>query len=309
MRDMISRYFKTFTRSIVLTVFLSLPYILAAQVTVRSGFLQDSVMIGDQATYFLTATYPQKLHVLFPDSTFNFQPFEFSRKQYFTTQTRDSISYDSAVYFLSTFEVDLIQRLQLPVFVLHQQDCTTFLSVKDSVSLQELVTQPLPDTLKAENLPLVSNTAYEPVDWLLNYPLLAYVGIGLLVLSVAIWLIFGKKIRQHFLIKRLRKQHEKFINSFTEQVEILRQRFTPQQTEQALSNWKYYMESLDQKPYAKLTTKETATLLQDDLLANYLRLVDTAIYGRNNQVEEPLIHLREHAIKTFQQKIEKVSHG
>jgi 5'-deoxynucleotidase YfbR-like HD superfamily hydrolase len=111
------------------------------------------------------------------------------------------------------------------------------------------------------------------------------------------------------LIKRLHKQHEKFMKSFSEQVEALRQRFTPQQTEQALSNWKYYMESLDEKPYAKLTTKETAALLQNQVLANYLRTVDTAIYGRNSQVEESLLHLREHATKTFQQKIEKVAHG
>jgi hypothetical protein len=309
MSVMKSRFVEIFTHRIVLAFLLTLPHTLTAQVVVRSGFLQDSVVIGDQINYYLTATYPKKLQLLFPDSTYTFQPFEFIRKQYFTTQTHDTISYDSAIYTLSTFEVDLVQSLQLPVSVLHQQDCTTFLSIRDSVFLQELVKQPLSDTVKAENLPLISNTAYEPVDWLLNYPLLSYIGAGMLILSIAVWLIFGKKIRKHFMIKRLRKQHENFVNSFTEQVEVLRQRFTPLQTEQALSNWKYYMESLDEKPYARLTTKETAALLQNEGLANYLRLVDTAIYGRNQQVEESLLHLREHATKTFQQKLEKVAHG
>lgn len=282
---------------------------LSAQVTVRSGFMPDSVVIGDEAAYYLTATYPKKLQLLFPDSTHSFQPFEFVKKHYFTTQTRDTISYDSAVYMVSTYEVEKVQHLKLPVYVLHQKDCTAFYSSPDSVTLQELVTQPLPDSLKAENLPLVSNTAYTPVDWLLNYPLLAYIGAGILLLALLAWLLFGKKIRKHFMLKRLRKQHELFVKSFSEQVDSLKQQFSARQTELALSNWKYYMESLDAKPYTKLTTKETVGILQDQALGDNLRSLDTAIYGRNTQVEESLLQLREHAVKTFQQKLEQVVHG
>lgn len=282
---------------------------LSAQVTVRSGFIPDSVMIGDEVAYYLTATYPKKLQLLFPDSTHIYQPFEFQKKYYFSTQTRDSISYDSAVYSLSTYEVDLVQHLQLPVYVLHPQDCTIVLSSRDSVFLKELVTNSVPDTLKAENLPLVSNTAYTPVDWLVNYPLLSYLAGGLLLLSLVGWLVFGKRIRKYFVLKRLRKQHEVFVKSFNEQVDVLKQHFSPQQAEQVLSKWKHYMESLDTKPYTKLTTKETVTLLQNKTLGDYLHALDTAIYGRNRQVEESLVHLREHAIQTFQQKLEQVTHG
>lgn len=309
MKDLLVRM-KSFHFSLVLFLLLLVAgQSLSAQVTIRSGFIPDSVVIGDEAAYYLTASYPKKLHVLFPDSTYSFQPFEFLKKHYFTTQTRDSISYDSAVYMVSTYEVDKVQRLQLPVYVLHQKDCTAFYSSPDSVILQELVTQPLPDSLKAENLPLVSNTAYTPVDWLLNYPLLAYIGAGLLILVLLAWLLFGKKIRKHFALKRLRKQHEFFVKSFGDQMGSLKQQFSPRQTEQALSNWKYYMESLDTRPYPKLTTKETISILQNQTLGDYLHTLDTAIYGNNTHVEEPLLQLREHAIKTFQQKLEQVLHG
>lgn len=280
-----------------------------AQVKITSGFIPDSVIVGDHAAYYLTATYPKKLQVLFPDSTFSFQPFEFEKKKYFTTQTSDSISYDSAVYTLSTFEVDLVQYLQLPVFILHQQDCTTLLSLRDSVILKQLVTIPLPDTLKAENLPLISNTAYEPVAWLLNYPLLLIIGGVLLILSVVSWIIFGKRIRKHFALKRLQKEHALFMHSFNEQLDLLKQQFSPQHAERILLLWKRYMETLDAKPYTKLTTKETALLLEDKTLGNQLRTVDAAVYGNNKNVEEPLFQLRNFAVNTFQQKLDRVSHG
>jgi hypothetical protein len=279
------------------------------QVTVRGAFLPDSVIIGDEASFYLTATYPRKLQVIFPDSTYNFAPFEFVKKKYFTTTTSDSISYDSAVYTLSTFEVDPIQTLQLSAFVLHQQDCTAFSTKTDTVFLKELVTIPLPDTLKAENLPLISNTAYEPVNWLLNYPLLLYIGGGLLVLLAVLWLIFGKRIRKHFTAKRLIKEHEFFINSFDHHYQTLKQTFNPKQAEQLLFLWKKYMESLDRKPYTKLTSKETERLLQNQSLGLQLRLVDASVYGNNQEIDQPVAYLRQHAMNTFQQKLEQVKHG
>jgi hypothetical protein len=281
----------------------------AQEIKVRSGFIPDSVVVGDQADYYLSATYPRKLTLLFPDSTFNFQPFEFQKKKYFTTLTSDSISYDSAVYTLSTFEVEKIQYLQLPVFVLHPQDCTTIVATRDSVMLKELVTIPLPDSLRAENLPLKINAAYEPVSWLLNYPLVLYILLGLLVLVILAWVFFGKRIRKHFKIKRLKKEHQFFIDALSQKMALLKKSFSPQQTEQTLGLWKKYMETLDAKPYTKLTTKETAALLKNPALGNHLRTLDAAVYGNQSVVEEPLENLRAHAVASFQQKLDQVQHG
>jgi hypothetical protein len=296
---------------IVLPLLFSLIGLVASaqNVTVRAGFVADSIVIGDEVPFYLTATYSQNLNILFPDSTYAFLPFEYQRKKFFATRTADSVSYDSAVYYLSTFEVDTIQYLQLPAFVLHSTDCTIVYSTIDSIRLKELVTFPLPDTLKAENLPLLSDTHYRAVDWLLNYPVLLYGGGGLLVLLVAGWLIFGKRIRRHFIVKRLLKQHDSFNQSFNSYLQQIQQGFSATVAENTLGLWKKYMELLDTKPYTRLTTKETALLLNDTSLSEPLRTVDAAVYGHNTDVLQPLQQLREHAEKTFQQKLEQVTHG
>ena len=81
----------------------------AQDVTVRSGFFKDSLRVGDVTGYYLTARYLSKLNILFPDSAFNFAPFEYDHKKYFPTETEGGKSYDSVVYYLSTFEIDRIQ--------------------------------------------------------------------------------------------------------------------------------------------------------------------------------------------------------
>src|SRR5688500_9661894 len=112
--------------SVLLMLMSSIWPLLAQDVTVRGGFFLDSLKIGDQTGFYLTAKYPSNLNIIFPDSTYNFSPFEYERKRYFPTQTTKGESYDSVVYFLSTFEVDSVQTLSLPVFQLNPQDCTKF---------------------------------------------------------------------------------------------------------------------------------------------------------------------------------------
>jgi hypothetical protein len=297
-------------RSVLVLLFcLQVSGVCAQSVTVRAGFAADSVVVGDEVPFFLSATYPQKLNVVFPDSAFSFMPFEYQRKKFFSTRTVDSTSYDSTVYYLSTFEVDSVQYLQLPVFVLHPTDCTTVLSNRDSIHLKELVTFPLPDTLKAENLPLLSDTEYRAVDWLLNYPVLLYVGGALIMLVVVGWLLFGKRIRKHFMVKRLLKHHAQFNESFNRNLQKIQQGFSVVIAEHTIGLWKTYMEQLDAKPYTRLTTKETALLLNDSTLSEPLRTIDAAVYGHKTNVLQPLQQLREYAEKTFQQKLEKVTHG
>src|SRR5919108_3504153 len=82
---------------------------IAQDVTVRGGFFLDSLSIGDETGFYLSATYPSNLNIIFPDSTFNYSPFEFKRKHYFPTHTAEGKSYDSVIYYLSTFEVEKVQ--------------------------------------------------------------------------------------------------------------------------------------------------------------------------------------------------------
>jgi hypothetical protein len=177
--------------------------VLAQEIKVTSGFVKDSVAIGEPVSYYLTARYPERIMALFPDSTFKYTPFEFNRKDFFPTKTINGISYDSAVYTLSTFEIEPTQYLSLPVFVTTARDCTAFESTRDSIFLIEQIKIPAGDTISIKNIPLKSNTLYERVKMQFNTIILLIVLGALLVTAIVVWIFFGKKIIRHFRVKRL----------------------------------------------------------------------------------------------------------
>lgn len=280
----------------------------AQDVTVRAGFFKDSLRVGDQTGFFLAAEYPSDLNILFPDSTYSFVPFEYERRKYFPTETSDGKSYDSVVYYLSTFEIDRIQSLNLPVYRLNAMDCTSYYSPRDSILLTSLV-QNVPDTIPAQDLPLKVNVAYQNVLYLFNYPIFVLVTVVVLVLVITGWLFFGKRILKHFRIKRMQKAHQKFLDAYNTSLESIKHTFSSITTESALSHWKKYMEQLESRPYTKLTTRETLLLEKDEQLGRNLHAVDGAIYGHNTSVMEPLEQLKKTADQRFTQKLEEVRHG
>jgi hypothetical protein len=275
---------------------------------VRGGFFKDSLRVGDQTGYYLTAEYPTTLNVLFPDSTFSFTPFEYDNKRYFPTKTTQGRSYDSVIYYLSTFEIDRIQSLSLPVFQVNPMDCTTYLSMRDTILLSELV-KDLPDTVTLKNLPLKVNRAYEDVPYTFNYLIAGIVAGVLVVLGLVTWVVFGKRIRKHFKLKRMLKAHHKFLETFNVQVDSIKSAFSSVTAESALSQWKKYMEQLEARPYTKLTTKETLQMEKNESLGRNLHAIDGAIYGHDTAVVESLESIRNFADRRFVQKLEEIKHG
>lgn len=280
----------------------------AQDVKVRGGFLSDSLMIGEQTAFYLSAHYSSDLNVLFPDSTFDFKPFEYQKRNYFATRTEDGVSADSAVYYFTTFEVDRAQYLELPVFVVQAQDCTVFQSPRDSVLITQLVAH-VPDTVSADKLPLKMNTAYQKVFFQFNFWILLIIAAVLIVAGVVVWIFYGKKIRAYFLAKRLRRKHFQFVNTYNIMLAQLQSTFSAITTETALSSWKKYMEQLEARPYTKLTTKETFGLIHDEGLANNLRTIDRAIYGHDTSVVGALQSLKTFADQQFAKKLMEVKHG
>lgn len=280
----------------------------AQDVVVKGGFFKDSLRVGDQTGFYLTAKYPSNLKILFPDSSFTFAPFEFEDKKYFPTHTTLGISYDSVIYYLSTFEVEPVQSLSLPVYQLNRADCTVYVSPRDTILLSELVKN-LPDTVTLNNLPLKVNVAYEDVPYTFNYVIAGIIVGALLVIGIVSWMLFGKKIKKHYRLKRMQKAHQKFLEIFNQQVDSIKTAFSSVTTENALSQWKKYMEQLEARPYTKLTTKETLQLENNELLGRNLHTVDAAIYGHDTSVIESLENLRNFADRRFVQKLEEVKHG
>lgn len=278
------------------------------EVKIQGGFLSDSLKIGDQTAFYLSARYPSNLTVLFPDSTHSFTPFEYQNKEYFLTETTGGISADSAVYYLTTFEVDRVQYLDLPVYVVQQSDCTVVRSPADSVLITQFVAQ-VPDTVAAEQLPLRMNTTYQKVFYNFNVWLVVIVVAVLLVLLLAGWLLFGKRITRYFLMKRMQKKHVYFLNTYNNFLAQIRTAFSSPATESALVTWKKYMEQLEARPYTKLTTRETVKLIREPALTEHLSRIDKAIYGHNTSVVESLENLKNFADRQFQKKIKEVQHG
>lgn len=292
----------------ILFCFLLPSFLFAQKVTVRGGFLSDSIKIGEETAFYLSARYPANLTVLFPDTTHSFSPFEYRNKEYFLTQTTDGVSADSAVYYLTTFEIDRVQRLMLPVYVAEAGDCTIVQSPRDSVLITQMVAH-VPDSVSAARLPLKVNTAYQKVYYNLNFWLIVIGVAAVLVLALLTWVFFGKKIRRYFRARKLRKRHTAFLNAYDNFLTDLQATFSIVKTESALVTWKRYMEELESRPYTKLTTRETMNLVKEPALTDDLMRIDKAIYGHDTTVVSPLENLKAFATRQFSRKMKEVQHG
>lgn len=281
----------------------------AQKIEVHGQFQTDSIKIGEIFPYSLSAHYPKDKTIVFPDSTFSFSPFEIDHKTYFATKTNGDLSIDSVVYFLTTFEIDTIQRISLPIFVVNKADCTAVFARTDSVFLQQMVKE-VPDSVSVEQLPLKTNTAYQAVSWLLNYPLLLLIGGGVIVLAIVVWIVLGKRIRQYFILKRLNKGYNKFKQDFENAIHELENSYSLQQAESTLAMWKRYMEQLLSSPYTKYTTKEIFQMVRNEKLANALKQIDRTIYSGGRALKStPLYDLKEYTEQKFHDKVQEVKNG
>jgi hypothetical protein len=274
---------------------------------VHGKFLQDSVKIGEDATYYLTVKYPSELNILFPDSTFAYMPFEFHNRKYFPTKTNYGLSYDSVIYHLRTFETDPLQHISLPIYVVHPSDCTVVYASADSISLQALI-RTLPDSISLQDLPLKRTVAFERIPTSFNYIILALVLGILIVMSGIGWMLFGKKIRRHYRIRKLQKNHNRFIEDFSSNLETLNRQPTIPVAESAAILWKSYLENLESKPYTKLTTREILKLVQNDQIRESLRSIDRTIYGNHSVSPQSFENLKAFAEDEFRKKMEEVMH-
>lgn len=283
----------------------------AQEITVHGKFMTDSVRLGEPVQFYLVARYPSQRQLLFPDSTFSFAPFEFQKKRFFATKTENNQSYDSAVYTLNSFEIEPVQTLKLPAFILLGADCTAYYTDTDTLFFKNMVKkEDVPDSLAANQLPLKTDTAYRAVNWMLNYPLVIIILGALIILLVVLWVIFGKRIRKHFTIKRLMRTHESFINRFEQSLDQLTQRFSPEQAESSVVIWKKYMETLSPVPYTKFTTREIRQHEPNEEVVRSLYSIDRMIYARRSPDSlESFQQLKEFTQNQFTKKLEEVKHG
>lgn len=243
------------------------------EVQVKGGFIQDSIAIGQPVQYWMTAAYPQQLQVVFPDSNYNFRAFELVGKNFTPTQVREPFYFDSAVYSLTSFEIDSIQYLNLPAIFINQRDSSLIYAPLDSIYTIHQV------SIVSDTLLLKENTELRKVARNVNYPLI-WILIGLFIVTgIAVYLIFGKRIRKYFILKRLRRDYHNFSEKITLAIRDLKSRQDKKQVEHALNTWKAFMEKLEKKPYRSLTSKEILSFNETRELKDVLKNIDRSIYG------------------------------
>ena len=268
-------------------------------------FLDDTIEVGRPFRYALTVRHGASQDVFFPDTTRHFAPFLVKSVAVFPTQTVNRISIDSAVYTLVSFEVSRARVLQVPVYLANGADCTALLSSPDTVFLQSAVLA----TTRPDTLQLAPDVGLTPLPQEFNYAYLAVV-VGIIgVLAAAVYILFGSLLRQRWQRYLLGRYHTRFLTEYNQLTRNLGPESTGDTTNQAIVNWKKYLERLEKKPYTSLTSREIAERIGDDRLADALRETDRMIYGGSFTDQSPLALrvLRDVAISAYQRRRQAIS--
>ncbi|WP_162054794.1 hypothetical protein [Pontibacter pamirensis] len=245
----------------------------------EGSFSRDTARLGELLQYTLVHHHPAAQEVVLPPENYNFAPFELVRKDFFPTTTKAGISTDSAVYTLRSFEVEPVQQLALPVYVLGDQDTTEVFAAADAIVLHQLV-----KTVQ-EPLQVQADTNLATVEERFNWPeMVLWIAAVATFLSL-IGLIFGQAIQRKYKLYRLRKDHLYFASRYNSHEDRFKKTGAMQSLEKAVSLWKNYLTKLERSAINSFTTKEIVEYYENDEEVNTaLRICDKAIYG-NVQTE------------------------
>lgn len=238
-------------------------------------FLSDSVEVGKPVYFSLIARHKPEVEVFFPDSSYNFSPFEIISQKSFSSVTDDRGTLDSAVYQLVSFDVSKVQSLRVPVYIFQKKDCTAVFTAPDSVFLikSNILNSGKKPVLQAE-------TGLLPLSREFNFSML--IGSIALIIGVvgSIYWVFGQDIYKQWQLVKLQRRHLEYLRSFNRLMRNAREKNNIKDAEKAIIVWKNYLERLEKKPFATYTTREIMDNMPDDDLADALKNMDGIVYGQ-----------------------------
>ncbi len=259
---------------IILNIILSLFAFTALAQSKPKGNFQDSLIkIGQPVKYALSFSHTKDMELFFPDSTHSFAPFEFINKEYFPTQSNDSMSIDSVVYTLRTFEIKETLELSLPVFLIDQGDTMRLYSVPDKIAIKQYLKE-APDTLL-----FMSDAEYKTVRKKYNYPYYIAFSAVFILLITLFYFLFGKAILRNYRLYMMHRNHLQFLSTFDKLMKEMEISPNLMAMEKVLGEWKNYLARLEQKPINTFTTTEIISLFSKDELKERLQEVDRSIYS------------------------------
>lgn len=263
-------------------------------------FQTDSIELGRQIEYTLSYHHNPSAEVFFPDTTYNFYPFEIINRKMYPTVTTNGVSVDSVIYTLVTFDISKNQKLRLPIYLLSKRDCTAVYSLADSVFLKEMIKSPV------DSLQLKTDVRLLPLSQQVNYPkILTYI-LGLLGLILIIYAFFGRFIRKQYTLFLFGRRHKDFQTNYKK---FTRSTLDDVTIGKALVLWKKHLEWLEKRPYTSYTTKEIISRLPNERLEEALREVDSAIYGGilSTQMPSSMEILLEKATELYKNRREELA--
>lgn len=284
---------------------LTASWLCAQEVHVRGGFVEDNLRVGQPVTFWLVAEYPPALEMVFPDSNARYGTFEWIATTYYPTQLIDGAAYDSTAYTLQSFEIDQKQFLKLEAFILNADDTVSYSTPWDSIFLTELA------PVVTDTTQLKTNLDFQVVGSRFNYPLMYYVLGGLALLLILLALIFGRQIIKYFKLRGLARDYRLFSEALDGHIGALKKEPTALQAEQAVLLWKKYQQRLEKLAFTTLTTKEILDLKFTSELANPLKSIDRAIYGKHTdeRLYQEFQLIENFAQERYKQKVSDIKHG
>ena len=289
-------------------IFISFLFIISfksigQEIKVEGNFIEDSIQIGNIVSYNLNISYPNNIEVLLPDSNYNYSPFEYINKSYSSTINDSIYNYDEVNYKFTSFNLDSIQFLKLPVFIINSKDSLIMYSNTDSIFLMEFIKE-LSDSLNVK-----SNTKFSFVDLAIDYTFITKITSFLILFLITFYLLFRKKINKYFKIRIAKKEYNKFINKIEKLNDEIQNDFKIEKIELFLLLWKRYNEKVSKYPYSSLTTSEIIHLgIVNDIKEN-LNSLDNTIYGNKkmNDFKKNFIMLKKHSTKIFNNKLKEIN--
>lgn len=271
----------------------------AQDLHVEGYFLQDSAMLGERIAYVLKASYGEGYNIVFPDSSFNFEPFELLERKSYITKTTEGVTLDSAVYFVSNFSLEPFASLQLPVFEIFKYDTLIHQTNEASVALKLMIDE-IPEQLMFQE-----NNVYQTIDTEFNYPLWGGILAVLLILALALGLLFGNKIKRQWDIWLEKQRYKRFVRRWENAEQDFAANPTMDNADELLGLWKTYMEHLKQRPFREWTTTEIADFLENREVIQDFREIEMIIYAgkEGKQLPQACQNLRNICTTTYRQKI------
>jgi hypothetical protein len=291
-------------KNLLFLLFSIFPFIAPAQqVSVDGYFMQDSAKLGERVGYVLKATYPQSSQLIFPDSTFDFSPLVLLEKQTFLSHTKEGITQDSAVYYLSNFSLDPSVFVSLPVYEFSRYDSITHFPLEAELKLKFTL-----DSIP-EKLVFQENNIYQPLQKELNWIITGILIGGILLLLSVFYLLFNKRLKVFFGQLSEKRRWKKFEKKWKVQTSELSKSPSIKLADEVIGLWKGYIESITSLPVKEWTSSEIGTQLADQEIFKSLRAIDMIIYaGVSAQTEEATNYLFKVAREKFERKISKNKH-